>query len=116
VPFYGGATFPVLYLSNFSNVFCSPDRISLGKLWTPLVTVMTAIGFYGLDQLGAELEGPFGTEDNDFPLLFMGANLCDDLDAMVRTLRRDRVIDRKKAVTEADSKNLNSKLGWSCHR
>ena len=27
-----------------------------------------AIGFFGLDQVGAELEGPFGTDDNDFPV------------------------------------------------
>ena len=38
-------------------------------------------------QLGAELEGPFGTDDNDLPLLLMGAKLCDDLDAILRTVR-----------------------------
>ena len=35
-------------------------------------------------QVGAELEGPYGVDDNDFPLLHMGISLVDDLDVMLR--------------------------------
>ncbi len=46
-------------------------------LWTPIVAAFTAIGFFGLDQVGVELEGPFGVDDNDFPLLTMGLAMCN---------------------------------------
>lgn len=55
---------------------------------------MVAIGFFGLDSVGVELEGPFGTDANDLPLLKMGAALCDDLDMMVRTVSSPRVAAR----------------------
>ena len=39
-------------------------------------------------QVGAELECPFGTDDNDLPLLEMGQDLTNNLDTLVRhTLR-----------------------------
>lgn len=45
---------------------------------TPVVSMLLAYAFFGLDQLGEELEEPFGLEPNDLPL-----------DAMVRTLEID---------------------------
>lgn len=39
-------------------------------------------------QVGAELEGPYGVDDNDFPLLHMGVALVDDLDVMLRNAQR----------------------------
>ena len=55
------------------------------------MAAFTAIGFFGLDQVGVEFEGPFGVDDNDFPLLTMGLAMCNDLDAMVRTVSRTRM-------------------------
>lgn len=45
---------------------------------TPLVVVIVAYTFFGLDALGDELEEPFGRADNDLPL-----------DALVRTIEID---------------------------
>lgn len=45
---------------------------------TPVVSMLLAYAFFGLDQLGEEMEEPFGTEPNDLPL-----------DAMVRTIEID---------------------------
>lgn len=45
---------------------------------TPLVSAILAYAFFGLDQLGDEMEEPFGLEHNDLPL-----------DAMVRTIEID---------------------------
>ena len=36
---------------------------------TPLVVVLIAYAFLGLDAVGDELEQPFGNEDNDLPLV-----------------------------------------------
>ena len=54
--------------------------------FTPFVMALIAIAFFGLDQVGAELENPFGTDDNDFPLLHMGLGLMDNMDSMLRTV------------------------------
>ena len=45
---------------------------------TPLVTAIVGYTFFGLDQLGNELEEPFGREMNDLPL-----------DAMLRVFERE---------------------------
>merc|ERR1712216_681452 len=50
--------------------------------WIIPISIFTAAGFFGLDQVGVQLEGPFGIDDNDFPLLTMGLAMCNDLDAM----------------------------------
>lgn len=36
--------------------------------WTPVVVLLIAYAFYGLDTIGDEIENPFGTDDNDLPL------------------------------------------------
>jgi len=42
--------------------------INTTKLATPLVVVLIAYAFLGLDAVGDELEEPFGTDANDLPL------------------------------------------------
>jgi putative membrane protein len=41
------------------------------ELMTPLVTLLIAFAFFGLDSLGEEMEDPFGTDCNDLPLHFI---------------------------------------------
>jgi len=53
---------------------------------TPVVSVVLAYAFFGLDQLGEEMEEPFGLEPNDLPL-----------DALARTIE----IDLRAALGEA---------------
>lgn len=36
--------------------------------WTPVVVLLIAYAFYGLDAIGDEIEDPFGFDDNDLPL------------------------------------------------
>eukprot|EP01052_Picozoa_sp_SAG31_P054165 SAG31_NODE_14268_length_817_cov_1.651811_1_plen_158_part_10 len=60
----------------------------------PIICGFLALGFFGLDQVGAELEGPYGVDDNDLPLLAIGVSLGEDLDAMLRTVSRDRLMRR----------------------
>jgi putative membrane protein len=42
--------------------------VATTKLLTPVVVVLIAYAFLGLDAVGDELEQPFGLEDNDLPL------------------------------------------------
>lgn len=52
---------------------------------TPVVSMVLAYAFFGLDRLGEEMEDPFGLEANDLPL-----------DALVRTIE----IDQRAALGE----------------
>ena len=47
---------------------------------TPVLSAVLAYAFFGLDQLGEEMEDPFGLEPNDLPL-----------DALVRTIEIDQL-------------------------
>ena len=70
-----------LLLHRTAYLFCGllPFGLAHPLGWaTPLVTAIVAYTFFGLDQLGNELEEPFGRETNDLPL-----------DAMVRSFERE---------------------------
>ena len=34
----------------------------------PFIMFLVGISFFGIDQVGAELEGPYGIDDNDLPV------------------------------------------------
>ncbi|KAA8730919.1 bestrophin [Acinetobacter qingfengensis] len=62
-------------------VFCFILPFSLGDilgLWTPILVGVIAYMFLGLDALSAQLEEPFGTQENDLPL-----------DSIVRLVERE---------------------------
>jgi len=70
-----------LLLHRCAWMFCVllPFGLASSLGWaTPVVSAVLAYAFFGLDQLGEEMEEPFGLEPNDLPL-----------DAMVRTLEID---------------------------
>ena len=77
-------------------------------LWTPIVAAFTAIGFFGLDQVGVKIK-PFGVDDNDFPLLTMGLAMCNDLDAMVRTVSRTRMEARLTSFASTESHQIQGR-------
>jgi putative membrane protein len=54
--------------------------VSTTHLLTPVVVVLIAYAFLGLDAVGDELEQPFGTEDNDLPL----SALCRTIEINLR--------------------------------
>ena len=81
---------------------------------TPVVAAVVATAFFGLDQVGAELEGPFGIDANDFSLIKIGLNLCKDLDGMLRSISRTRVLARINYPKEEQIKvrEAAAALGW----
>jgi putative membrane protein len=58
---------------------------AIGDL-TPLVTLLVAYTFFGLDALGDEIEEPFGTSDHDLPL----DAICRTIEIDLRTALGDR--------------------------
>ncbi|MFV5523952.1 bestrophin family protein [Acinetobacter variabilis] len=62
----------LLHRAVYSFCFILPFSLeaSLG-LWTPILVGLIAYMLLGLDELSAELEEPFGFQDNDLPLDFI---------------------------------------------
>ena len=72
-----------LLLHRCAWMFCVllPFGLASSLGWgTPVLSAVLAYAFFGLDQLGEEMEEPFGLEPNDLPL-----------DAMVRTIEIDQL-------------------------
>ncbi|MFV8753875.1 bestrophin family protein [Nannocystaceae bacterium ST9] len=59
--------------------------VSTVGLFTPIVALIVAYAFYGLDAVGTEIEDPFGRDPNDLPL--------DALSRMIEVELRQRLGD-----------------------
>lgn len=81
----------LLHRAVYSFCFILPFslEVSLG-LWTPILVVLIAYLFLGLDELSAELEEPFGTQDNDLAL-----------DSIVRLIERETLSSMDKDIPES---------------
>ena len=82
--------------------------------WTPCITVIAAMGYFGLDEVAKQIECPFGVDENDFPMLAMGLGLVDDLDALVKSVGRPRAEQRTLSSEELSEIRDAAKnaLGW----
>ena len=81
----------LLHRAVYSFCFILPFSLeaSLG-LWTPILVGLIAYMLLGLDELSAELEEPFGLQDNDLPL-----------DSIVRLIERETLSSLGQALPEA---------------
>ena len=81
----------LLHRAVYSFCFILPFSLeaSLG-LWTPILVGLIAYMLLGLDELSAELEEPFGFQDNDLPL-----------DSIVRLIERETLSSLGQKLPEA---------------
>jgi len=64
--------------------FTLPFVIAAEMAWfTPFAMLLISVAFFGLDQVGAMLEQPFGTDPADISLLSIGAEVAHDLDGVL---------------------------------
>ena len=69
-----------------SWTFTLPFAIAAEVGWyNAPIMLLISTAFFGLDQVGAMLEQPFGTEAADISLLHIGAEVADDLDSLLRS-------------------------------
>ena len=73
----------------------------------PFIIFLVALSFFGIDQVGAELEGPYGIDDNDLPLLHMGVSLVDDLDIILRANEHSLQMEARRMHEEAAAHGAN---------
>ena len=90
----------LLHRAVYSFCFILPFSLesSLG-IWTPVIVALIAYLFLGLDALSAELEEPFGEQENDLPL-----------DSIVRNIEREMLTSigaELPPVIHAHKSNLN---------
>jgi len=80
----------LLHRAVYSFCFILPFSLeaSLG-LWTPILVGLIAYMLLGLDELSAELEEPFGFQDNDLPL-----------DSIVRLIERETLSSLEQELPE----------------
>lgn len=70
------------HIKGFLTIFCFTAPFSLlSTLWwyTPLASVTVAYALYGIDEIGVEIEEPFGYDENDLPLDDIGEVLGVDI-------------------------------------
>lgn len=80
------------------------DQVDGSPFLLPFIMLLVSLAFFGLDQTGAELESPFGTDWNDFPLLHMARGMEDDMNVLLRCFRGTLGI----AAPEKEDKKKNA--------
>ncbi|MCZ7683679.1 MAG: hypothetical protein M5U28_34875 [Sandaracinaceae bacterium] len=71
------------HIKIFVVVFCftAPFAMADAMRWyTPLVAGLLAFALFGIDEIGVEIEDPFGTDPNDLPLEAIGATVAKSIE------------------------------------
>ena len=77
-------TFVLLFV--FTAPFAMAETM---RWWTPVASALLAFALLGIDEIGVEIEDPFGYDDNDLPLDAIGAGI----EAAIGEIRDTRPIE-----------------------
>jgi putative membrane protein len=69
------------HIKGFLTLFCfsAPFALVESMHWfTPLVAAVVAYGMFGIEEIGVEIEDPFGYDPNDLPLDAMSNTVAND--------------------------------------
>jgi putative membrane protein len=75
------------HIKGFLTLFCFTVPFALVetmKYFTPLAAAVIAYGMFGIDEIGVEIEDPFGEDPNDLPLDAIGMTIQNDTTDIVR--------------------------------
>jgi putative membrane protein len=73
------------HIKSFLMLFCftAPFAMVEQMRWyTPIAAAVLAFGMFGIDEIGVEIEDPFGYDPNDLPLDAIGQRLTEDTKMM----------------------------------
>ena len=73
------------HIKGFLTLFCftAPFAMVEQMHWyTPIAAAVLAFGMFGIEEIGVEIEDPFGYDPNDLPLDAIGTRIADDAAAM----------------------------------
>lgn len=74
------------HIKSFLTLFCftAPWAMVESMGWyTPIAAGVLAYGMFGIDEIGVEIEDPFGDDPNDLPIDAMGKRIETDTDLML---------------------------------
>jgi putative membrane protein len=77
----------VLHLKRFLSLFCltiSLPFVAVMGWWSVLATALVSYGFIGIEEIGVEIEDPFGDDPNDLPL----DKICTTIEQNLTELNR----------------------------
>jgi ion channel-forming bestrophin family protein len=74
------------HIKSFLTLFCfsAPFAMVETMQWyTPIAAAVLAFGMFGIDEIGVEIEDPFGYDPNDLPLDAIGLRIDEDTRAIL---------------------------------
>lgn len=74
------------HIKGFLTLFCFTAPFAMVEQmhrYTPIAAAILAFGMFGIEEIGVEIEDPFGYDANDLPLDAIGARITDDTAVMV---------------------------------
>jgi putative membrane protein len=83
------------HIKAFLALFCltAPFAMVQTMGWaTPIAAAIVAFALFGIDEIGVEIEEPFGYDANDLPIDALGEAVNRDADQLVATPRLSRPI------------------------
>lgn len=69
------------HIKSFLTLFCFSAPFAMVetmKWYTPVAAGVLAFGMFGIDEIGVEIEDPFGYDPNDLPLDAIGLRIDED--------------------------------------
>lgn len=86
------------HIKGFLSIFCLTAPMALIDTmgwYTPLGAAVVAYGLYGIEEIGIEIEEPFGYDANDLPLDGIGQTIAKNVSEAL-DLRDDREVHREQ--------------------
>jgi putative membrane protein len=75
------------HIKGFLTLFCFTVPFALVesmKYFTPIAAALIAYGMFGIDEIGVEIEDPFGDDPNDLPLTAISETIQNDTGDLIR--------------------------------
>jgi len=82
------------HIKGFLTIFCLTAPLALLPTmgwYTPLGAAIIAYGLYGIEEIGIEIEEPFGYDKNDLPMDGIGETIARNVSDILE-LQQDRVV------------------------
>ncbi|MCE5227968.1 bestrophin family protein [bacterium] len=87
----------VLHLKRTLSIFCATLPLALVPKfgwWTPAIVFFVAYAFLGIEEIGVEIEDPFGDDPNDLPVDRLADDIRAELQSVSELNEPEELLDR----------------------
>lgn len=81
------------HIKSFLTLFCTTAPFAMVetmKWYTPIAAAVLAYGMFGIDEIGVEIEDPFGDDPNDLPIDAIEKRVSADTELLVEARVKGR--------------------------